>query len=161
MAKHLVSGVLGLLFASGCSAGSTIPAHAFDATVEYNGLVTHGVVAFPERDAEEMHTAADDSCGFLKGNCGSDAPTLATLSGDAPILGASYTTLGSGDGGIYDVAIRQTPEDDAALAKDRGERGFVIPGQDGIACRIYDTAIGKRGRCYGGRSEVFITLTRR
>jgi len=153
---------LGLLFApfaSGCSNPITIPRREFDAVVEYKGVTTRGVVSFPERDPEAMHTSGDESCGWTSGNCGSDAPTIGAVRGDAPISGAVYTTLHTGENVIYDLGIRQTPEDNAADAKQKAERGF-LPGGTGTTCRLYDTEIGQRQQCYG-RSQVFITLTAR
>lgn len=149
---------VGLLFLFGCASSSTIPAHDLEATVEYDGTTTRAVLSFPARDPDATHTSGDDSCGFTSGNCGSDAPTYAAVHGDGtPIARALFTTLHTGDAGIYDIAITRTPADEAAYQAMSKGHGYVVP-ETAILCRVYDTEIGTPQMCFYSSRSVHITL---
>ena len=157
----VVLAALLLVLEAGCSS-SSIPAHELDAVVEYDGVTTRGVLSFPERDPEGAHSDGDSSCGWSSGDCGSDSPTHARISGaGTPITSAVYTTLHTGENVTYDIGIARTPADEAAYREDEKARGYIPGGQGGITCRVYDSELGKPQDCYYARSTVRITLTRR
>ena len=150
---------------SGCASSATIPAHRLEAVVVYDGVTTRAILAFPERDPESSHSAGDSSCSFSKGNCGSDSPTEARVEGEgsapSPMASGRYTTLHTGDAGIYDVALTRTDEDEAAYQRLVKERGAAAPAMKTILCRVYESELGTEQRCYYSMKTVTITLTRR
>ncbi len=80
----------------GCAAdaSSTIPAHDYSAEVVIDGSASTATLAFPSHDAASKHHDGDATCQSSQGDCGSDAPTYAKISGDAPIASAWMATPG-------------------------------------------------------------------
>jgi len=154
----------GLFVVSGC-ASSTIGAHQLEAVVEYNGVTTRSVLAFPDRDPEASHAAGDSSCSFSKGNCGNDSPTDARVEGEGgsptPIATGRYTTLHTGENGTYDIALTRTADDEAAYQRMVKEHGSAAPTLPTIMCRVYESQLGTPQKCFYSTLPVSITLTPR
>ncbi len=145
-------------FLSLCSAAcssSTVPAHSLDAAIDVDGVVPHAVLDFPERDAKAAHDPGDSSCSLDSGNCGSDAPTHATVRGDPRVVDAELTTLEDGSDRIYDVFLARTPDDDAAAPKD------ARPWSAHATCRVYDASLDTPQPCAYTTKRITITLTPR
>lgn len=140
--------------ALGC--GSNIVAsHTLEVTLERDGVTTHATLAFPAHDPDAHHSPGDSSCDFHSGNCGSNTPTKAHVTGSAPIVGAFMTTSADGTSITYDVDLAPTPEDEAAA------KGSPTPWMFRPTCRVYESELGVRQPCYYGTHPAFVTLRRR
>ena len=142
-------------FLAAC-ASSTVSAHELDATLTVDGVETHAVLAFPDHDGENHHSAGDSSCSFTSGNCGSDTSSSASVSGDAPIARALITTLRDGTSITYDVYVNRSA-DDAANVPPKDAR----PHYDHATCRVYESELGQPKDCYYTAKKMTLTLRRR
>jgi hypothetical protein len=127
-----------LLALVGCAGDSIIPAHALSATLDVNGTTSTAALSFPAHDSTADHHPGDATCSLNSGNCGCDEPTVATVTGDAPIDSAWLVTIG-GTLLTYYVTVRQ-------------------PGTGDATC-IVNESIGTPVPCDYGQGNVTLTLT--
>lgn len=121
MVKNIIGALWSLVGATlaigGCS-GPVIPAHVLAATLVVNGTTSSATLSFPAHDASAKHHPGDSTCSLNAGHCSWDEPTVATVSGDAPIDAAWMATIGGGTFLAYTVTVRQPGSGDATCILD-------------------------------------------
>lgn len=131
-----------LLSLSACGPSTIVPAHELQVELDYDGVRSTALIAFPEHDAEMHQVPGDDSCELFSGNCGYATPSIGTVQGQSPITRAEMTTTVRHLSITYDFFVERSESDQEEYSSTN--HAYNEPE---VLCRIYDTQLGEPLSC--------------